>query len=245
MQFKNIQAIRGNRIINVVLPDKKSIVLCGSEDDNLYVMDLLRVMLGVDYNDNLGYLKYRAEDILKSKASLRFTTGNVYISNGSVRIDGKIPYLHVVQPTNNGGIKSYLISPLVQGTDLDVDMTVYNESIQYSDWIRLVELFNRYAGRDCAQIVEVNKDSTVQHGYQLRFNNITEELKTVWLLMSESFLTPQNYLRIVLLPKMNGFDSDKMFKLIDLVDNIGKLEMVITIADVNIKEGSVITEVNF
>lgn len=245
MQFKSIQAIRGGRVISITLPDKKSIVFCGSTNDNYYVMDLMRVMFGVDYNDNLGHLKYRAEEILKNNASLRFTTGSIYINKGSVRIDGRIPYLHIVQPDNHGGIRSYLVSQSVSVKDLDVDMTHYNESIPHTDWIRLAELFNRYAERECVEIIEVGTNESGAPIYELRFNDITEELQTVWLLMSESFLTPQNYLRIVLLPELDGFDGDSMFRLIDLVDNISRLEMVITTAEVNIKAGSVITEVNF
>ena len=245
MQFKSIQAIRGGRVLNIVLPDKKSVVLSGSKSDSEYVMDMMRVMFGVDYNDNLGYLHYRSEEILRNSASLRFTTGSIYINKGSVRIEGRVPYLHIVQPDMQGGIRSYLVSQSATVKDLDVDMTVYNGAIPHTDWIRLAELFNRYADRDCVKICEVKDEETGSTGYKLEFVDITEELQTVWLLMSESFLTPSNYLRIVLLPPMEGFDADKMFKLIDLVDNISRLEMVITTAEVNIKEGSVITEVDF
>lgn len=239
MQLKSIQAIHKGRVINLELPDKKSIVLNGSRKDCNYILDLSKVMLGVDYNSSLPYVENRSEDILNDSASMRFTTGSILLKDGSITIQGKIPYIHVVQVTNNGGISSFLVSQSLNPTGLAVDMTKFSNAIEIADWIRLVELFNRYAKFECA-ILENNGDNN----FSLRFNGLTEELKTVYLLMSESFLTPKDYLRVVLLPEINGINADRMFELIELTDNITKLEMIICGADVEIKDGSVITPVN-
>ena len=63
--------------------------------------------------------------------------------------------------------------------------------------------------------------------------------------MAESFLTPKDYLRVVLIPELDSFSAKDMFRLIDVTDNISRLEMVFTCSDVDIEPGSVITEVSF
>lgn len=244
MQFKSIQALRGSRPISIVLPDKKSIVLSGRRDDSYYLFDMMRVSFGMDYNDNLGVYKFRSEEILKNQSSLRFTTGMIKIVDGAVSIDGKVPHIHVVQVMPNGSIRSYLVSNKSHIKDLDNDMTKYSSVIPYTDWLRLVELFNKFAKFECAKLTPV--DGGIEDvSYSLSFSGITEELQTAWLLMSESFLTPKDYLRVVLLPELNGYTPDDMYRLIDVADNISHLEMVFTCAEVDIKPGSVITEVTF
>lgn len=239
MQLKGIQTFYKNKIINIELPDKKSIVLNGTKKECTYILDLLRTMLGVDYNDNLRYLENRSEDVLKNNASIRFTTGSILLKDGTITIHGRVPYLHVVMVDNSGDINSFLVSQSASPIGLATDMTKYNTEIEHTDWIRLLELFNRYAGFDCCTLVEL-ADST----YKLEFTDLTPELETVYLLMSESFLTPQDYLRIVLLPDIKGVTPERMFELIELVDNINKLEMIISSADVEIKGNTVVTNVS-
>ena len=239
MQLKSIQAIHNGRVINIELPDKKSIVLNGSEKDCNYIIDLVRLLLGVDYNDNLSYIENKSMDLLKDNASMRFTTGSILLKDGSVSISGKVPYIHCVM-LNKTGVSSFLLSQSLTPTSINHDMTKFSSIIPVGDWIRLTELFNRFAGFECA-ILKNNGDNN----FSLDFSGeITEELRLAYLLMSESFLTPKDYLRIVLIPKLEVFTERRLFELIELADNINKLEMVICGADVEIKSGSVITPVN-
>ena len=239
MQLKSIQAIHKGRVINLELPDKKSIVLSGSRQDCNYILDLTKLLLGVDYNSSLYYIENKSEELLKDSASMRFTTGSILLKDGSVRIVGKVPYIHCVMLTETG-VSSFLVSQSLNPTSINHDMTKFSNIIPVGDWIRLTELFNRFAGFECA-IFRKNGDND----FSLEFySELTEELKLAYLLISESFLTPKDYLRIVLIPQISLFDEKRMFELIELVDNINKLEIVICGADVEIKSGSVITPVN-
>lgn len=244
MQFKSIHAMRGKRPIGIILPDKKSIVLSGRRDDAYYLFDMMRVSFGMDYNDNLGVYRYKSEEILKNESCLRFTGGMISIKNGAVSLEGKVPQIHVVQVMEDYSIRSYLVSNRTSIKDLDNDMTKYSSVIQYKDWLRLVELFNRFAEYECAVLTHVGS-SDEDESYSLSFNGITKELQTGWLLMAESFLTPKDYLRVVLIPELDSFSAKDMFRLIDVTDNISRLEMVFTCSDVDIEPGSVITEVSF
>ena len=239
MQLKGIQAIHKGRVMNIELPDKKSIVLCGGIENRNYVIDLLRMMLGVDYSDNLPCVQYKSNDLLKDSASIRFTTGSIILSDGAVTIKGKVPYLHCVMLTEMG-VSSFLVSQTLNHTSIGHDMTKFSNIIPVADWIRLVELFNRYAGFDCAIL-----ENTEGNNFTLTFSSeMTEELRLAYLLMSESFLTPKDYLRVVLLPQLSLFDAKKVFELVELADNITRLEMFICGADIDIKAGSIITPVN-
>lgn len=236
MQFKSIQAM-GRKVYNIDLPDKKSIVLDGLKADKDYILELLKVVFGMDYNNSLES-KFPCKELLKNSVILRFTGGTLSVSNGAISISGKIPYIHCIYAQENE-ISSFLVSYSLSQMEISTDMTVYSDVIDISDWSRLLDLFNRYAGFECASLV-----NTQEHGKILQFNNMTKELETVYLLMSESFLTPKDYLRIVLIPQLSYLDSEKMFRLIELLDNINKLEMIITSAEVDIEEGSVITRVS-
>lgn len=236
MQFKGIQAM-GRKVYNIDLPDKKSIVLDGMQADKDYILELLKIIFGMDYNNSL-HGDYNCEEMLRNNAVLQFTGGKLRVEKGAISISGKIPYIHCVY-AGNDGITSFLISQSVKKLEISTDMTEFSNIIDMSDWTRLIELFNRYAGFKCAYLVDSSEVGKI-----LQFDGLTKELETVWLLMSESFLTPTDYLRIVLIPQLSLFSAEDMFRLIELLDNIHRLEMVITSAEVDIKPNSVITRVS-
>lgn len=231
MQLKSISAFHGGKLIQLDLPDKKSIVLEGSSKD--YLLSLIKALLGVDYG---GYMSdsWEDKDILTNNAYMKFTNGSVYCKEGYVMLDGNVPLTHCVYARKEGGIDSFLLTQGTGSKPLDFDMTKYTDGISQQDWLRLKELINRFAGFEFMQI----------RNKELYFNEVNAELETAYLLMAESFLTPENYLRVVLIPELECFTPDRMFEFVELLDNIHRLEVVLVSADVNIDKDSVVTAVN-
>lgn len=231
MQFKGISAFCNGKLIQIELPDKKSIVLDGKNGD--FILSLIRSILSMDYNDY--FLDYGdMKDMLLENSYLRFTNGGIACRDNAITIDGSVPKIHCVYARKNGGINSFLISNNTDLTTISFNMTEYTDIIDTNSWVRLQELINRFAGFEFLKI-----DSK-----KLYFNSITEELKLAYLLMAESFLTPENYLRIVLIPKLGVFSPSRFCEFMELLDNIHRLEVILTTEDINIRSNSVITLVD-
>jgi len=237
MQFRSIQAVTDDRVYSINLPDKGVISLDGNSASKSYILTMICTVLGLDYSSTINK---EAKGVLRTKASLGFLNGNLTLSDGSVTMRGKVPYIHCVYlNAESVGVSSFFISDIVKRNSIDIDMTRYTSDIEEKDWVRLLSLYNKYAGFESARIVTYPDGSK-----KLEFNGMTRELETAYLLLSESFLTPSDYIRIVLIPELSYIDNNRLVELVRLMSHIRQLEMIIIANDVDLSKNTFISSVS-
>lgn len=222
MQFKGITTQVGGRLINIELPDTKSIALTGDNQSCDFILDVIRSLLTCDYTNELEVFGGQ-NTVFKTRSTLTFTNGTVSVKNKSVIIDGKIPKLHILDVDEFGGLASVIMSDSIDiRNSVGIDTTnlkFLRTQLADIQVRRLVELMNRYAGYDA---ISIGVD-------ELKFNFEPENasrLQVAYMTLAESFLTPDNFLRIVLLHNCSFFDEIELAKFVELLDNVPKLEML-------------------
>lgn len=239
MQFKNITTQLSGRFLNIDLPDKKSIILNGDIETKEYLLQVIKSLLCFDYSTELsGFLKHNP---LETKSVLVFTNGIVRVHNQASVIEGNVPKLHILELQSDGSILSVLTSEDSNNLTLDTDMTKYSGQLPLESMYRLASLCNKVAGYEFVVFenneINFNWESTISKSV----------LETIYLTISESFLTPEGYLRLVLLHTCFGMDSSIMAKLIEVLDNIRGLEMLFCTAEIepqHLSSDSVVTYLN-
>lgn len=223
-----------DKLVNLSFDNSSCVCLTGQEDIKATVVYTIERMLARDFG---LYYDTLDSEIIKYKP----VTGNITIKlqNGvltrdtrSVHAVGDIPKLHCIRYTIGGRIRSFTINDESDNGIIGVNMTEYNSQVSDGKWLRLANLVNGVCDFDFVQL-------DTQNGVlSFNFENDTwseEELKIVYLLLSESILTPDGYRRVIMLTPLNELTKEHQKSLISALIKLTKNELVIFCDDVDIK----------
>lgn len=244
MQLKGLKTEVNEHPIIVNFPDKKSIILKGQ--NNLHLLYVIEMLLSSDYtgyykdlDKNYGYMYKNVTGM----SQLAFTNGSIIGKDNKIYINGQVPNLHCIRYLKNGEFRSFLFSEDVGYCELYNDMTKYSTIVPDNSWIRLCTLVNNLIGYEV--VVLDNRQLKFNWGTNIEFS--IEAQKFIYMIISECFLTPNGYLRVLLLPDIDILSSKQQVKLIECLDNIKGHEMCISSGNISfsdIDENSVVTFVN-
>lgn len=240
MQFKQITTNLNGNFVNIMLPDKKSIVLKGDKDTKDCVLDVIKAILGCDYTGVMSENFNR--NLFMSSSSLVFTNGELFIKDKAVVRKGKVPRLHYVEYAGGITIQSFLVTESTENTLIGFDLTEYTPLISSEMWLRLITMVNRVVGFEFVSLT----NETLSFNFDTSIMS-EDALKVIYLLIAESFTTPEDYLRLVVIRDFGCIDKNKMGELIEVLDNIRGLEMVICTADIqpdSLSKNSIVTFVS-
>lgn len=234
MQLKGLKTIVKGKERAITLPNKKSIVLTSDEDiDKEQVVYLIETLLSREYTDYYAKIdrNYGKTYLPLSKISvLDFTNGKIIGKNSTIKINGTIPNIHCVRYVSHGIIRSFLCQNTEKNgiCELNYNMTRYTKEIPELVWVRLIETVNKFLGYKVVDLVD----------NELRFNftqtsYTIEAQKIIYMLISECMLTPNDYLRVVLLSDIECLTPKQQFDLILTLDNIKGHEMLVSCGEVD------------
>lgn len=245
MQLKGIKTILNEKERAIKLPNKKSIVLKSVNQNNKdQIIYLIETLLSREYTDYYAKVdsNFGFQYMPLSKISvLDFTNGKIIGKNSTIRVNGEIPKIHCVRYVRNGVIRSFLCDNSEHaGTCLlNYNMTRYTKDVSDAVWYRIIEIVNKFLGYKAVELVDK----------ELRFHFTTtkysvEAQKIIYMLISECVLTPENYLRVVLLSDIECMTEEQQIDLIMVLDNLKGHEMLISSGNINNINNPVLAFVN-
>lgn len=238
MQFKGIKTIINEQEKAVKLPDKKTVVLQGENKEN--IMYLIETLLSRDYTDyyakidrNYGFYYFPLSKI----SVLEFTNGKIIGKKSTIKINGEIPKIHCIRYVKDGIIRSFLCSDYTEKNNcaLTENLTRYTDRIDETIWNKLLKTVNDFIGYDVVTV----KDKELHFNFTPNQYSV-EAQKTIYMLISECFITPSDYLRIVLLSDIETLTVEQQLELIKVLDNIKGHEMLFTTCPIEDKSDEVI-----
>lgn len=231
MQLKSLKTILKEKEKEVTFPDKKSVIIKGENKNQ--ILYLVETLLSRDYTDYYAKVDSKYDffyEPLSEQSVLIFTNGKIIGKKSTIRVQGEVPKIHCIRYVRDGVIRSFLCNDNMEACSLVNNMTRYSEQIDISVWDRLIRTVNEYLGFVFVELVD--KD--------LRFHFTTDNLKEftveaqklAYMLISECFITPENYLRILLLSEIECMTKEQILDLIKLLDNLKGHEMLLTVDEI-------------
>lgn len=235
MQLKSLKTIIDEKEKEVTFPDKKSVIVKGENKNQ--ILYLIETLLSRDYTDYYAKIDSNYDffyEPLSEMSVLVFTNGKIIGKSSTIKVQGEVPKIHCIRYVRNGVIRSFLCNDNMDECSLGNNMTRYNEQIDMSIWYRLIQTVNDYLGFVFVELVD--KD--------LRFHFTTDNIKKftvdaqklAYMLISECFITPENYLRILLLSEIECMTKEQILDLIKLLDNLKGHEMLLTVDEIETKD---------
>lgn len=230
--IRKITTFIDNRVINIDFQGYKLIKLSGdtsNKDTFLYTVERFLARDFDSYYDdidkNLG-VNYKNID---GTSTIQFSSGFCSVTNGKIEIRGNYPKIHCIRYSGKDRIRSFLIDSEMHNSIIGTDMTVYNSVISDSKWNRLISIFNKTIGYEVVKIDLLSRKLLFDiHDY---CDWSEKDIKFLYLLLSESILTPDGYTRVTLLSDMDFLLSEQIYKLIDALTSISRSEMIIFSSD--------------
>lgn len=230
MHIKGLEALISNRKVSIQFPDKKSIIIKGSNTKE--VIRIIEALLGQDMTDyyttkdkEYGY-EYKA---IGGDAQLVYTDGIIYSKNQVVGTKGKIPKTHVIRYLHRGKFRSFITEEDTVKSTIYTDMTKYSNVLPKQSWFRLIKMVNNYLGFDYIQL----ENDKLSFNYQSDSEFSETAVKFVYMITSECFLTPTYANRVVLLNDIDILTKAQKIKLIEMLDNIKGHSLLISDTLVN------------
>ena len=234
------------QIINLDFSKKAVLVLNGmNSDDIIYRIECLL------YNDYTSYyLKYDNTlgfnySVFDEDSVLYFNNGSHIIGTASKRIittKNTLPKLHCIRYLQKGEIRSFITtdSDITGKKSIDYDTTVYSSDISQNIWFRIIETTNQYLGKKFVEL----KDNKLY--FDFSENDFSKEAqKFVYLLISECYLIPKDYKRVLLLSNIELLNNSQQVRLLELLGNFSSHDICISSARINISDCSDNTNISF
>lgn len=243
--LKSLNTEVNNRALQVNFPDKKSLILRGT--NALQVIHIVECLLSQDFTGYYAELdkKYGFRyDNVYGLSSLVFNAGAILGKNKETQVQGVVPNIHTIRYLGCYTIRSFYLTN-VAGTyaPLYNNMTRYSHVIQDIRWVRLLALVNNVVG---FELVKLENE-------QLKFNFVengeigVDGQKLIYSLIAECFLTPDGYSRVLLLPDMNILPKNIQVRFLELLDDINGHTLTLSTANIipsDIKTTSIISFLN-
>ena len=245
MLFKCLKTDMGSRQVVANFPNKKSIVLKGNNGNQiLYTLESLLAQEYTNYYLDLDAQNYGMNyTALEEPSQLEFNDGYILGKEHIVSLGGSVPAIHCIRYIKNGTIRSFLCSKEKLFSTLDIDTKHYNSIIPIAIWIRMLMTVNDILG---AEIVSF-KDNDIVFDFKENFEYSIEAQKLVYTLVSECFLTPEGYARVLLLSDLDYLTTKQKVHLIEKLDNLPNHSSLITTCDIgfdDVSDDSAITFLN-
>lgn len=222
MRIKSIQTSINSEFVNLQFPNSKNIVLRGDRSKCENIIYLLECILLNDYTDYYGGLdrqKGYNYHSLDSQTIVTFSDGAMLGKEKHIEKSGTIPKFHVIRYIAGSEIRSFYISNSMKSKMTSVMQ--YSKDLTYEEWIRLVANVNRVCGVEFCSIDNNTLVFNEQYKDDINF-------KLIYLLISECFVTPEGYTRVILLPNIDSMSSKQQLALIETLDNFPGHEVIIS-----------------
>lgn len=233
------------RVIQVNLPEKKTLILRGSTA--LHLLHIVECLLGQDFTGYYWNLDksygFNYEEV-SGESSIIFNDGAVFGKDKVTQVQGVIPNIHVIRYLSGYTIRSFYLSTTVSSFSPIYDnLTKYYGILQDTQWVRLIMLVNNVLGFEFVRLEEDKLEFN-----QLRGSYISVEgQKLVYSIISECFLTPDKYSRVLLLPDIDVLPKDIQVRFLEVLDNIKGHTLTLSTANLgfeDIKGRSIISFLN-
>ena len=203
-----------------------------TKDTLLFNIERFLAMDFSDYYNNIDNSIGVVYHKLDGDATINFIDGLIHYKNGVLRSWGSIPNIHCIRYSSGNTIRSFSITDSSFDT-AGIDMTKYSHLVSNSAWMRIEKLVNELVGYKFVNIDTSNK--IISFDFDSNSTEWTsDEIKMVYLLLSESTLTPVGYKRVTLLSELN-MSNEKFIKLINSLSKVSNNELVIYSNNCNIE----------
>ena len=236
MLFQCVKTYIGSKQVVANFPNKKSIVLRGNNGEQiLYVLESL---LSQDYTNyyldldrkNFG-LSYTE---LEKPSQLDFTNGFILGKDRTVTFTGQVPAIHCIRYVGDGTVRSFLSSKEKLFSSLDINTKHYNSILPLAVWMRMLAVVNDILGFKFVDFV----DGDIAFKFDENSEYSVDAQKLVYTLVSECFLTPQGYARVLLLSNLDYLTVEQKVHLIEKIDNLQGHSALITTCNISIDDVS-------
>lgn len=231
--IKKLTTFIDSRVINIDFQGYKLIKVVGENSNKDTFLYLLERFLARDfdtYYDDIDKALGADYKSIEGISTLYFSNGVCYANGKKLEIKGNVPKLHCVRYTGKDRIRSFLIDSEMNNSVIGTDMTKFNSSISDSKWNRLATLMNKTIG------YEVVKIDTTKRKIEFDIHDYCDwsvkDIKLVYLLLSESMLTPDDYTRVVLISDIDFMLSEQVAKIISALTSISRSEMIVFSSDI-------------
>lgn len=221
--------------INCEFPDKKIIFVRGkSREQLLYVVESLLAMDMSGYYAELDKRAGREYTGVGDDVYLMFNDGAITASGGVVQLQGLIPKTHVIRYIGvDTQFRSFYLEQNLQSySSVYTDMRKYSKVIDDAKWFRLITTVNDLLG---FTFVELEDDELKFHPSE-ECAISTDGQKLIYMLMAESYLTPEGYKRVMLISDIPYLEKDMELKLIKRLGAITGLSLILSTADVEFSD---------
>lgn len=228
--IRSMEVCVGNRTETVDFGDRSVVGLRGGMvevDTILFTLErFLALDFGSFYNDIDSKLGVKYENINIGTSSIVYSEGSSYYLDGKLTSIGEMPSIHCIRYVNGNIIRSFLISDKSNQEEIGIDMSHFNSIIPDSKWQRIEILVN---GLLEYSFVNIDfKSRSLVFDFDSRPDEWSEEgIEVVYLLVSESMLTPEGYSRVILLSDMEILTYDQLQKLVDVLRGISRNELIV------------------
>lgn len=226
--IKKLFTFLDNKLVNLDFQSYKLVNLSGTKESKDTILYLLERFLARDfgsyYDDIDSNLGVNYLDI-KGTSTLQFTNGVSTYSDSKLSQRGMLPNIHCIRYARKDRVRSFLLDSEFNTEVIGTNMTRFTSVISNSKWSRLEKLANNLVGYDFVKIdVKNRKLSFDIHD----FDSWTEEgIKFIYLLLSESMLTPDKYTRVTLLSEIELLSYEQVIKLIKTLSAVSRNEFIV------------------
>jgi hypothetical protein len=243
--LKSVSTEISGKTVQLVFPDKKTLIMRGA--NSLQMMHILECLLGQDFT---GYYWSKDKEYgfsykpVSGVSRLVFNNGAILGKDKEIQVQGEIPNIHVIRYLQWYTIRSfYLSNNLNNYSPLYTNLTQYSNILQDTQWYRIITMVNKLAGFEFVRL----EDETLKFNFDETYGVTSNGLKLIYTLISECFVTPDNYSRVLLLPNINVLTQQKQIELLESLDNIKGHTLTLSSASISpdsLSEDSIISFIN-
>lgn len=205
--------------------NKKAILLTGT-----YAFDILHLfehIYGMDIPDNFaeidaGYgITYKP---FTSASYIDWQGLKAYTDKDVVKHEKGVPKLHIIRWLYGNTIRSYCMSDTAHTLSLYANLSTSNVALPPKTYYRIVKVVNNLLG---SEAVTYNSGE-LHFNWEANTDIAIEAQKLVYQLVSECFLTPAGYQRLILLPEVPIMEKTLMLKLITALTSISGHKLLLS-----------------
>ena len=229
MNILNFKTKLKGRLMEVVFPKKKTIILRGNNAtdiiyriESLLSNDYTAYYINADKMYGFSYENFDGESILN------FSTGSIFGKAKVVSTRGQVPKMHCIRYLGKGVFRSFVNVEHRGVKILNYDMTKYDGEISDVIWYRIIETTNALVG---SKIVDL-KDNKLEFNFVENSDLSVEAQKFIYMIISECYLTPLGYSRILLFSDIYIMPASWEAKLLETLDNIAGHSVCLSNAEV-------------
>lgn len=226
--IKKLSTFIDNRMMNIDFQGYKYVNLSGAKENKDTVLYTLERFLARDfgsyYNDIDEIIGVNYKEV-NGSSTLQYISGISVYSDTKLSQRGTLPSLHCIRYVGKNRVRSFIIDSEFSNEFIGCDMTRFSSVLSDSKWNRLVTLANSLVGYNFVTLdIKSRKLKFNIH----QFNDWSEEgIKFVYLILSESMLTPDKYTRVTLLSDIDIISDEQVSKLLKTLGSISRNEMVV------------------